>query len=127
MFQLNFSKLRAEELLAAISNDESIPVPISGWNTQGLLEAAGALMHAALQIESPAGASWPFPGATKEYREAAMATRSTDFHDTIDVHAGLCCLVQNGKYDRYFETNVIVKVWRDDGDPMRDFVQGQKD
>ena len=54
MYPIVFNKARAEQLVTRIGEGHDIPAPAGGWNSDQMLQVAGALFFAAMSHGPPA-------------------------------------------------------------------------
>jgi hypothetical protein len=111
MYPIVFNKHRAEELVARIGEGKDIAAPAGGWNSDELLQVAGALFFAAMSHGPPA--------IDKERHLSSgngdVATRSLadDLHMAIDFYSDLTMMVCGGSYDQRFEPELQAVVIRE--------------
>ena len=112
MYPIVFNKDRAEELVARIGEGHDIPAPAGGWNSDQLLQVAGALFFAAMS-HGPPEIDPQLENRPSENGNAVTRSLSDDLHMAIDFYSDLTMMVCGGTYDERFEPDLQAVVVRE--------------
>jgi hypothetical protein len=102
MYPIVFNKARAEQLVAQIGEGRDIPAPAGGWNSDQLLQVAGALFFAAM-AHGPPAIDKDIANRASGNGDTATRTLSDDLHTAIDFYSDLTMMFCGGTYDERFE------------------------
>lgn len=125
MYPIVFNKARAEQLVERIGEGQDIPAPAGGWNSDQLLQVAGALFFAAMSHGPPP------TDKTMENRaggngDTATRSLSDDLHTAIDFYSDLTMMVCGGTYDERFEPELQAVVVREGSERGFKIIRGGK-
>ncbi|HJQ78740.1 MAG TPA: hypothetical protein VJ828_02235 [Lacipirellulaceae bacterium] len=112
MYPIVFDKARAEQLVAQIGGGHDIPAPADGWNSDQLLQVAGALFFAAMSHGPPA-IDPSIENRPSDNGDSATRNLSDDLHMAIDFYSDLTMMVCGGTYDDRFEPEMQAVVVRE--------------
>jgi len=116
MYPIVFNKDRAEQLVSTIGQGKAIPAPPTGWNSDQLLQVAGALFFAAMSHGPPPKER--LEDLPSENGDTSTQSLSEDLHMAIDFYSDLTMMVCGESYDERFEpelTAVVMRVGNDRG------------
>ena len=113
MYPIVFKKERAEELVARIGEGRDIPAPLGGWNSDELLQVAGALFFAAMSHGPPAIDKDRSDQLSHQNGDLATRSLADDLHMAIDFYSDLTMMVCGGAYDERFEPELRAVVVRE--------------
>ena len=125
MYPIVFNKSRAEELVARIGEGGDIPAPRGGWNSDQLLQVAGALFFAAMSHGPPA-IDKSFENRPSENGDSATRNLSEDLHMAIDFYSDLTMMVCGGTYDERFDPELQAVVVREGAERGFKIIRGGK-
>jgi hypothetical protein len=110
MYPITFNKERAEQLVTMIGQGQAIPAPPTGWNSDQLLQVAGAFFFAALSHGPPPMER--LQDLPSENGDTTTQSLSDDLHMAIDFYSDLTMMVCGGTYDERFEPELQAVVMR---------------
>jgi hypothetical protein len=113
MYPIVFDKRRAEDLVARIGEGKDIPAPAAGWNSDELLQVAGALFFAAMSHGPPAIDKDRTEHRSGGNGDVATRTLADDLHMAVDFYSDLTMMVCGGTYDHRFEPQLQAVVVRE--------------
>jgi hypothetical protein len=125
MYPIVFNKARAEQLVARIGGGHEIPAPAGGWNSDQLLQVAGALFFAAMSHGPPA-IDKSIENRPSDNGDAATRNLSDDLHIAIDFYSDLTMMVCGGTYDERFEPELRAVVMREGAERGFKIIRGGK-
>ena len=125
MYPIAFNKSRAEQLIARIGEGQDIPAPAGGWNSDQLLQVAGAFFFAAMSHGPPA-IDKSAENRASGNGDTATRTLSDDLHVAIDFYSDLTMMVCGGTYDERFEPELQAVVVREGSERGFKIVRGGK-
>ena len=124
MYPIVFNKQRAEELVASIGEGKDIPAPSGGWNSDDILQVAGALFFAAMSHgPPPIDKDRHFSSGNGD---VATRTLAHDLHMAIDFYSDLTMMVCGGTYDQRFEPQLQAVVVREGNERGFKILKGGK-
>jgi hypothetical protein len=112
MYPIVFNKDRAEQLVARIGEGQDIPAPAGGWNSDQLLQVAGAMFFAAM-AHGPPAIDKSVDDRPSENGNTSTRTLCDDLHMAIDFYSDLTMMVCGGTYDERFEPQLQAVVVRE--------------
>jgi hypothetical protein len=125
MYPIVFNKARAEQLVVRIGGGHDIPAPVGGWNSDQLLQVAGALFFAAMSHGPPA-IDKSIENRPSENGDSATRNLSEDLHMAIDFYSDLTMMVCGGTYDDRFEPDLQAVVVREGAERGFKIIRGGK-
>lgn len=125
MYPIVFNKARAEQLVAQIGEGQDISAPVGGWNSDQLLQVAGALFFAAMSHGPPA-IDKSLDNRPSENGDSATRNLSDDLHTAIDFYSDLTMMVCGGTYDDRFEPDLQAVVVREGAERGFKIIRGGK-
>jgi hypothetical protein len=125
MYPIVFNKARAEQLVVRIGEGQDIPAPAGGWNSDQLLQVAGALFFAAMS-HGPSAIDKSIEDRTSGNGDTATRTLSDDLHMAIDFYSDLTMMVCGGTYDERFEPELQAVVMREGSERGFKILRGGK-
>ncbi len=125
MYPIVFNKARAEQLVERIGEGQDIPAPAGGWNSDQLLQVAGALFFAAMS-HGPPVIDKAIENRDSGNGDTATRTLSDDLHTAIDFYSDLTMMVCGGTYDERFEPELQAVVVREGPERGFKIVRGGK-
>jgi hypothetical protein len=124
MYPIVFDKARAEQLVATIGQGQAIPAPATGWNSDQLLQAAGALFFAAMSHGPPPKDR--LEDLPSDNGDTTTQSLSQDLHMAVDFYSDLTMMVCGGTYDERFEPHLQAVVIRDGAERGFKIIKGGK-
>jgi hypothetical protein len=125
MYPIVFNKSRAEQLVTRIGEGHDIPAPVGGWNSDQLLQVAGALFFAAMS-HGPPDIDKSIENRPSENGDSATRNLSDDLHMAIDFYSDLTMMVCGGTYDERFEPELRAVVIREGAERGFKIIRGGK-
>jgi hypothetical protein len=125
MYPIVFNKARAEQLVTRIGEGHDIPAPAGGWNSDQLLQVAGALFFAAMSHGPPA-IDKSLENRSSDNGDSATRNLSDDLHMAIDFYSDLTMMVCGGTYDDRFEPDLQAVVVREGAERGFKIIRGGK-
>jgi hypothetical protein len=110
VYPIRFSVNRAREVLQALKQNQSLPVPANGWDGFEYIQLAGILLYAALE-QGPQSIDREGLAERVKAIGASEDVRMTDLHDGIEFVADLTALLVSGDYQ--LPPTMHVAVFRD--------------
>ena len=126
MYPIVFNKARAEQVVATIGEGKAIPAPPGGWNSDQLLQVAGALFFAAMSHGPPKLDKERFNDLASANGDTATQSLSQDLHMAIDFYSDLTMMVCGETYDERFEPELLAVVMQAGADRGFKIIKGGK-